>query len=370
MVDRYYGKRRGRNVFDVVTRLVVVLVIGTLLLSMVVVPEKSKADGDSFNVKPPGFGTLDGGNETGNTTTNGTGNELEYPGFNIGWLPNASYTEPPFFESGPLSVRLKSTGSFNPLEGLPPVPRNLTTSYNETDRGRYLLQYTGAPRSSWINDSKTQGASFLGYLQDNSYLISLNASQFTELQNQTYTRWLGIYHAGYKLSPSIQDTPLNDYVNLTIVAFDAANMTLLREHLLSLGITILFEGTGYFLVSALSSSINAIARLDEVQWIEEYHDASLLLDVSSRIINARQPLNGVWTDDGSSSWRFDQGSSIFKGITGAGVSVAVVDTGIDRNHPDFTGKILAFIDYSQEGSSYIYGDGYAHGTHDAGIIAG
>jgi subtilisin family serine protease len=54
------------------------------------------------------------------------------------------------------------------------------------------------------------------------------------------------------------------------------------------------------------------------------------------------------------------------GYRGTGVKVAVVDTGIDREHPDFAGRIVT-------GSSFVggdYSDDNGHGTHVAGIIAG
>jgi len=53
-------------------------------------------------------------------------------------------------------------------------------------------------------------------------------------------------------------------------------------------------------------------------------------------------------------------------ITGKGVKIAVVDTGIDQSHPDFQGRILNTYDITGE----TVQDGCGHGTHCASIAAG
>jgi subtilisin family serine protease len=54
-------------------------------------------------------------------------------------------------------------------------------------------------------------------------------------------------------------------------------------------------------------------------------------------------------------------------FTGTGVTVAVVDTGVDLAHSGLTGHVIAGPDYIAGGN--VTGDGYGHGTHVAGIIA-
>jgi serine protease AprX len=55
------------------------------------------------------------------------------------------------------------------------------------------------------------------------------------------------------------------------------------------------------------------------------------------------------------------------GDTGQGVTVAVLDTGID-NLPDFAGRLLGGVDLTSGNNPYR--DGYGHGTFVAGLIAG
>ncbi len=60
--------------------------------------------------------------------------------------------------------------------------------------------------------------------------------------------------------------------------------------------------------------------------------------------------------------------------TGAGVRVAVLDTGVDRNHPLLAGRLLPgfdFVDFDNDPSEVgsTANAGYGHGTHVAGLVA-
>lgn len=60
--------------------------------------------------------------------------------------------------------------------------------------------------------------------------------------------------------------------------------------------------------------------------------------------------------------------------TGAGVRVAVLDTGIDASHPLFAGRLMPgfdFVDFDTDPSESASGTGnsHGHGTHVAGLVA-
>jgi subtilisin family serine protease len=55
------------------------------------------------------------------------------------------------------------------------------------------------------------------------------------------------------------------------------------------------------------------------------------------------------------------------GFDGAGIDVAVLDTGIDAGHPDLSGKVVAEANFTTDPTA---ADGNGHGTHVASTIAG
>lgn len=61
------------------------------------------------------------------------------------------------------------------------------------------------------------------------------------------------------------------------------------------------------------------------------------------------------------------------GSNGAGVKVAVIDSGIEAGHPAIEGRVSGYVSISEEGGNLVYdtqphSDNYGHGTACAGII--
>jgi subtilisin family serine protease len=76
------------------------------------------------------------------------------------------------------------------------------------------------------------------------------------------------------------------------------------------------------------------------------------------------------TDLGGYQWNLDQVNAPevwASGATGAGVTIAVIDSGIDLKHHEFRGRISAGIDFVDR--DYVPQDLNGHGTHVAGTLA-
>jgi subtilisin family serine protease len=97
------------------------------------------------------------------------------------------------------------------------------------------------------------------------------------------------------------------------------------------------------------SKIKALSEEAGVLFVEEDGISHITLSQSVPLINA----DDVWT----------------MGYDGTGISICIIDTGIDPNHCDFpSGKIIAWADYIGSGSSPY--DDHGHGTHCSSIAAG
>lgn len=117
-----------------------------------------------------------------------------------------------------------------------------------------------------------------------------------------------------------------------------------------------------------------IADLDEREVKSLRRDPSL-----SGVIPANVPLtlidpqpNESW-DDGSPPWGLAAVGALASPRTGRGIRVAILDTGIKRDHPAFSSLLaerrIVSRNFTNADASDV-SDTHGHGTHCAGIIAG
>jgi subtilisin len=124
------------------------------------------------------------------------------------------------------------------------------------------------------------------------------------------------------------------------------------------------------LLNKSSDSLSAYLRgmRDAIDSIERFH---LGIDHSDSI-ELQDSFTSLAARRNTFSWCLQQigMSPNYRIATGLGVKVAVLDTGIDLNHPDFAGSVIE----GDNTKSFVEGesvqDGNGHGTHCAGVIGG
>jgi len=95
-----------------------------------------------------------------------------------------------------------------------------------------------------------------------------------------------------------------------------------------------------------------LSVMNDVEVIDEDMEVQILLDESVAVIGIRPE---IWD----------------LGVEGEGVTVAVIDTGIDDTHPDLKNKVVAKSDFtSEKGTDLENIDGNGHGTHVSSTITG
>ena len=102
------------------------------------------------------------------------------------------------------------------------------------------------------------------------------------------------------------------------------------------------------------TSDEAIMRLPPVRVVET---VTSLESLQARAYEPRERLR--WSE------RLLRLPQVWRSSEGAGVRVAILDTGIDRDHADLRGAVEGVLDTTGEGIDDLNG----HGTHCAGIVA-
>lgn len=106
------------------------------------------------------------------------------------------------------------------------------------------------------------------------------------------------------------------------------------------------------LLEGPATARDALARLPDVAGVYDEEPVTLAMDRERGIVGAQPPAGADWP-------------------TGEGVTVALVDSGIDASHPAFSGRVAASVRISRGGVvSGESGDDDGHGTHVAGIVGG
>ena len=118
-------------------------------------------------------------------------------------------------------------------------------------------------------------------------------------------------------------------------------------------------------LTAKVSFIRTLLERDEIKRI--YLDQKLQLFDPIKVQSKAED-----TDDSTYGLKIIRAMEVWEnlGIDGEGVVMGLLDTGIDKNHPDLAGRVLKTKDFITSYEDDTANDGQGHGTHCAGTIGG
>lgn len=138
-------------------------------------------------------------------------------------------------------------------------------------------------------------------------------------------------------------------------------------------------------IAAMIPGARVIHKLDIVNSVSAELPASMLAKLASdpnvRVIeldgkvkalnipSEAQPVNDPVTSQVTPPGITRVGATeVWSQTRGNGVKVAVVDTGIDKNHPDLAGRVIGGKNFTTNDAN-DWADGHGHGTHVSGTVA-
>ncbi len=178
------------------------------------------------------------------------------------------------------------------------------------------------------------------------------------------------------LFQEINSRQLDDDIEIIVQFKDRIEKSDLKE-LDRLDIEVLYQFHAIPAVYAVGrvSDVLSLSAYSRTFWMEHNNQFELALSETTSVVEATTPWTAEVKDGGYQSFDFNPQSQL-SGLDGSGVTVAIVDTGVDGQHPDFDyGEKLIYNKHKngaddpwieKQNSDTSYG----HGTHCAGIVAG
>ena len=247
------------------------------------------------------------------------------------------------------------------------IPKTLRAA---GDPGAYIVQARGVVNAGFRAALAAAGAQMVSYIPNNAYLVRLAPAGAGILASNALVQAVLPYEPYYKLQPSllgraVKAQPLPPGTALTLGLY-SADAPATEAQIEQIGGTIIARDGSVFcpvLRVLAPADWTALARLPGVRIMEPAHRRETANDLS-------RVTTGV-SIDGTTTNLLN-----YLNLTGLNVLVAVNDTGVDTNHPDFSlvgsaaapgtvppSRVTGFTPFDLV-------DTNGHGTFDAGIIAG
>ena len=250
--------------------------------------------------------------------------------------------------------------TFDPLNEVVALEDDWSVA-SQTSKDLRLVQFDGPIEESWIVSMLESGLVPVQYIHPYTYITWATPQSRDIAQTQQHVRWTGDFQNGFRVLPKWRNLS-EQRINTNVLLYRDIDVHETIEQLRQLGairishkpIDSRFEVISFIAPGSLFLEISTIPGVYTVQ--PEPTDGGLRSEMSNQI-NAGNVDAGNMAYPGYEDW-LDQA-----GVTGDGVTIAIVDGGSDDSHADLTGQFV-----SCQGQSCGGGSSSSHGTHTAGIV--
>ena len=228
--------------------------------------------------------------------------------------------------------------------------------------GSWLVQARGAIDQGFRDVLRGAGAEIVSYVPNNAYLVRGSANFAQQLRASRRVQSVLPFEPYYKLDMTllplaVRQEALPEGRWLNVVLFSGTQEKA-KADLLALGADVKSEQRFPFghvvTIAPRADSLVALAQMPAVQNIEAYHAPVLMGDLSR-----------VRLDVSTNTTSLSPGGN-WLNLTGSGVTVGLVDSGIDLAHGQLAGRIFSNQN-SPINDTNLLNPG--HGTFIAGVIA-
>ena len=241
--------------------------------------------------------------------------------------------------------------------------RSLLQKKTASGKAPWIVQFNGVIREEWKKALAEAGAELRGYIPENAYLVEAAPETIAAIGAMEGVYWVGEYLPEYKRSRPVREVLARGLAGtreVNVVVFNPGDAERIGQAVAALpGCSVLLAhpmaDRGLVRAAVTASAIEELAGWGEVEWIEPYTPKKLCNDVAQS--TSKMNVSNAWSA---------------LGLSGAGQTIAVCDTGLDMGntntiHRDFTGRVA----WAQAlGRSGDWSDTDGHGTHVCGSVLG